>query len=72
MFKGILVDKALEYGWKVIQVPDVNQHAGHPEFKAMFQTAMNISGHSIFHGFSNGDILFTQGNDFTSYIRLGP
>ncbi len=59
---GILISTALEYGWKVIPVPEVNKF-GTPVLKSIFYKAMNFSSHSRFHGFCNGDILFTEGRD---------
>ncbi len=68
-FLGILIDTALEYGWKVIPVPEVNKY-GTPVLKSIFYTAMNYSSHSRFHGFCNGDILFTEGRGHLYFIHF--
>ena len=53
----------------MIPVPEVNKY-GTPVLKSIFYTAMSYSSHSRFHGFSNGDILFTEGRGHLYFIHI--
>lgn len=54
----VLVQTALQLGWKVFPIPKVNSY-GTPFLKEMFFHAMEVSK-SPFHGYVNGDILFND------------
>lgn len=56
---GTLLDLAKSYGWLVYPVPRVNEK-GTPFLRDLFFDALNRT-ESIFYGYCNGDILFTEG-----------
>ena len=54
-----LTSLATKLGWLVVDSPRTSKH-GVPYLREMYTAAQNLS-HSVFYGYSNGDLLFDQG-----------
>ena len=59
-FMKSLTQLAIHFGWRVFKAPRVTPH-GVPYFKEMFKKTEEEFPNCVFYGYTNGDLLFTDG-----------